>query len=332
MTLALMPRPVAGSVVELLGRADARAGLDKHVDSLSGARFERVTMDGQACVVKYLGLELDWLARALTDRDCFALTMWRSGLLDALPACIDHTVVGAARDPDGTVALLMRDVSGWLVPPGSDPLSRSHHRQFLDHQAQFHVRFWGFEDRYGLLAPASRYQALTPRTGQREAQRGGTDPVPAMLVPMWRRLYETAPVAHDLALALADDPSPLVAGLAETPATLIHGDWKAGNLGVRPDGRTILLDWGWPGRAGPLVDLAWYLAVNCDRLPESKEDTIATYRSRLEHHGIDTSDWFDRQLDLALVGAFLQLGWSKSGPELQWWLPRVVPVAQELVG
>jgi aminoglycoside phosphotransferase (APT) family kinase protein len=39
----------------------------------------------------------------------------------------------------------------------------------------------------------------------------------------------------------------LVAAFGETPATLIHGDWKFGNLGAHPDGRTILLDWGGPG-------------------------------------------------------------------------------------
>jgi hypothetical protein len=329
--LELTPRPVAGSVAELLGAAQDRVELDKHVDSLSGSRFERVIVDGRRCVLKYLGLEHDWLARALGDRDCWALTLWRTGLLDALPECIDHTLLGAAREPDGTVALLMRDVSSWLVPPGSEPLPRPHHRQFLDHLARMHARFWGFEDRYALLSPARRYQALTPQTGQREAQRGGSDPVPAMLGPMWARLREAAPVAHDLALALTDDPSPLITALAQTPATLVHGDWKAGNLGVDPEGRTTLLDWGWPGRTGPLVDLAWYLAVNCDRLPESKEETIRTYRDRLEHHGIDTGEWFERQLELALLGGFLQLGWSKSGAELAWWLPRVVPVAQELL-
>jgi len=328
-----VPRAVATSLAELLAGADERVAMDKHVDSLSGSRFERVRIDGQPCVVKFLGDQHDWLARALGDVDCWALTMWRTGLLDALPACIDHTVLGAAREPDGTVALLMHDVSPYLVPPGQERLPLAQHRRFLDHLAQLHARFWGFDDRYGLLDPGTRYQALTPRTGEREQARGGpVDPVPAALVPLWEALRDAAPRVHELALALTDDPAPLVAALAETPATLVHGDWKAGNLGCHPDGRTILLDWGWPGRAGPLVDIGWYLAVNCDRLPESKEDTVRAYRAALERQGIAAAGWFDRQLELALVGAFLQLGWSKSGPELQWWLPRVGPVAAELLG
>ena len=72
----------------------------------------------------------------------------------------------------------------------------------------------------------------------------------------WGGLRAAAPDAHELALALVTDPAPLVAAFGETPATLIHGDWKFGNLGAHPDGRTILLDWGWPGRAAPLTDLA----------------------------------------------------------------------------
>src|SRR5256885_8149222 len=144
--------------------------------------------------------------------------------------------------------------------------------------AEMHAMFWGFDDVHGLLWPGGRYMALTPATGDREAAAASNDPVPQALGGGWNALRRIAPEAYDHALALATDPTPLVDALAETPATLIHGDWKAGNLGSRPDGRTILLDWGWPGRAAPLVDLSWYLAVNCDRLPTSKEDTITAFR------------------------------------------------------
>jgi hypothetical protein len=328
-------RPVAGSVAELLAEATWRGPMDKHVDSLSGSPFERARIHGEMYVVKHIGYDLDWLARALGDRDCWAVTLWRTGLLDRLPDCLDHAVVGAAYDDaTGIASLLMRDVGAHLVPPGSGPLPGALHTSFLDHMARMHVAFWDFEDTYGLLPSGSRYTALTPATGERERLAGHTDPVPRVLPGGWAALRAAAPEAHDLALALATDPAPLVAALDETPATFIHGDWKAGNLGAHPDGRTILLDWGWPGRAGPLVDVAWYLAVNCDRLPMSKLDTVTTYRARLEAHGVQTAGWWDRQLDLALLGAFLQLGWSKTGDrtELAWWVERVVPVARELLG
>jgi Phosphotransferase enzyme family len=325
---------VAGSVAELLAGATSRGGMDKTVDSLSGSSFERAVIGGVRHVVKYVGHDTDWLARALGDRDCFVLTLWREGLLDALPPSIDHTIVGVARDGDtGRVALLMRDVARWLVPPGSAPLTPDEHVRFLDHMAEMHASFWGFEDRFGLLPPGNRYTALTPATGEREAAAGHDDPVPRALAGGWAALARAAPEAYRYSRALADDPSPLVDALADTPATFIHGDWKAGNLGAHLDGRTILLDWGWPGRAAPLVDVAWYLAVNCDRLPTTKEQTVADYRRCLERHGVHTGDWWDRQLALALLGGFVQLGWSKTGDadELGWWLERVLPVARDLL-
>src|SRR3982750_3738580 len=173
----LTARPVAGSVDELLAVAAWRGPMDKHVDSLSGSSFERAVVDGQPCVVKHTGYELDWLARALGDRDCWALTLWRTGLLDALPDCLDHTVLGMARAAaTGVVSVLMRDVSPWLVPAGSTPLPLDAHRGFLDHMARLHAEFWGFQDAYGLLGPGARYTALTPATSAREAAAGHRDP------------------------------------------------------------------------------------------------------------------------------------------------------------
>ena len=105
-------------------------------------------------------------------------------------------------------------------------------------------------------------------------------------------------------------PTSLGDALRTTPLTFVAGDWKLGNVGRRPDGRTILLDWAYPGEAAPCWDLTWYLALNRARLPESKEATIDHYRERLEHHGVDTADWWDRQLGLSLArhGRGLRLG------------------------
>jgi len=95
----------------------------------------------------------------------------------------------------------------------------------------------------------------------------------------------------------------------------------------------VLLDWDRPCVGPPLVDLGWYIAVNCDRLPESKDDTLARYRDALERRGWDTREWWERQVALALAGAFAQMGWSKAGQseELSWWQPHVRS-ARQLLG
>jgi hypothetical protein len=333
---------VHGSADEMIekvaaGRPVRRTALAKNVDSLSGSPFESVSVGDEPMVLKRLGWSVDWIMRALGDgadgRSPWVVLMWENGLLGLLPPELDHTIVDAAWDPaTGVASLLMRDVAGAFVPPGDWRIDLVQHRRFLDHMAAFHARFWGFTDTVGLAPPAARYQALTPAMAAREAAGGGTDAVPRLIPGGWAALAAAAPAAHHLGLALATDPAPLVDALLQTPVTLVHGDWKYGNLGSLPDDRTVLVDWAWPGRSAACVDLAWYLGVNCDRLPESKEDTIAAYRGALSAAlGVSTMDWFDRQLELALLGGFVQLGWSKSGPELDWWVDRTVPVARTLL-
>jgi hypothetical protein len=70
-------------------------------------------------------------------------------------------------------------------------------------------------------------------------------------------------------------------------ARCLPGDWKLGNLGAHPDGRTILLDWTLPGAGPACWELCWYLALNRARPPEPKEAVIDRFRAALEHHGID---------------------------------------------
>ena len=332
-----MPRPVYGSVADLFdelsaGRPWRLEPMDKHADSLSGSPFERGVIGDETFVVKHISRDLDWLMRVLGDgaggTRPRALIVWQEGLLDALPPEIDPVIVGMAYDPgSGHLAQVMRDVGAALVPPDG-PVPLAQHRGFLDHMAALHAAFWGFTDAYGLTTTRERYEFA----GLANAEREGGVGIPGLFAGGWAAVGALAPAAARVALALTADAGPLHAAMAVGPRTFVHGDWKFGNLGSRPDGRTVLLDWGWPGQAPPVVDLAWYLAVNCDRLPESKEDTISAYRAELERRGVDTGGWWDRQLELALLGVFLQMGWSKAGDpaELAWWTDRIVTTAGTL--
>jgi hypothetical protein len=327
------PRPVKPSVDALLAGATSREPM-KTADSLSSASFERVVIEDQPYVVKHLSTASDWIMRATGDVACRPLWVWRTGILDALPDCLDPLIVDVAHDSQtGVTTLLMPDVEGYLVPEGSGVLPLEQHHRFVDHMGAFHAAFWDWDGPSALTPMANRYTALVPLTGEVERDLGHTGGVPSVLESAWQRLVTAAPEMGELALALATDPGLLVDALADTPATLIHGDWKAGNLGSHPDGRTILLDWQWPGRGAGCIDLGWYLAVNCDRLPESKEATIAAYRDALVRHGVEVGEWFDRQLELALLGAFVQLGWSKTDnpAELGWWVDRALPTARALL-
>ena len=331
MTTVMHPNlvtPVAESLDQLLDGCEQREPWST-ADSLSGSRFERVVIDGEPHIVKYISLESDWIMRATGDLGRRQLTLLASTVLAALPDSIDHAIVGCAPLTSSSghtgAALLMRDVSGAMVPPGNDPIAERWHRGFIDDMAAMHAAYWGFEDGDSALFPfAHHYVILTPAMAALEAATQHSDPVPPAVAAGWRELSVRYPEDARKLRALAEDPGPLVAALLAGPQTLIHGDWKLGNLG-RDGSRTILLDWDRTGRGAALVDLAWYLAVNCDRLPESKEATIAAYRAALESRGIATEAWWDQQLGASLAGAFLQLGWSKTGDarEFGWWSERL---------
>ena len=328
--VTLRPRPVAGSVDELLAGAERRAAF-RPDDARSGAPFERVWIGGEPHVVKHVHVDHDLAMRAYGDVGCLPLRVWAAGLMDVAADVIDHTVAGVAagvgRNGWGA-AILMRDASADLVPLGNDPVPEAQHLAFLDHIAVLAARMWGWRDDVGLLPYATRWHLLGPAALDAERDLGWPEPLARFATEGWERFAERVPrdVAAGVA-ALRHDVTPFVTALARTPSTFLHGDWKMGNLGTAADGRTVLLDWTYPG-AGPVChELAWYLGLNRERLPagHGKEHTIEDFRAALERHGVATGGWWETQLDLCLLGLVLLLGCEKAmgdDAELGWWTDR----------
>jgi len=322
------PVRVVGSSVELLAHATDRTPLVAS-DGKSSNWLERLTIDGHLYVAKHQSYDADWIMRVSGDQVHWALRAAQAGLYDRVPPCIDHAVVGLSLDGegvDGELVVLMHDVGDHLIPEGEAPLPLDQHRGLIDHLAQMHAAYRGWTDDLGLQTMAQRMMAFAPATivGERQCT---PVPVPIQVAHQgWTLLPEVAPDLARVVFSLHADPEPLVAALATTPHVFLHGDWKLGNLGVRPDGRTILLDWAYLGQGPPLWDLMWYLALNRARLPESKEQTIDAYRASLEDAGVDTEAWWERQLDLVTVAIMVAFAWEKAVgdvEELSWWDDRV---------
>jgi Phosphotransferase enzyme family len=306
-------------LTDLLARAEGRTPITSA--GKSGATLERLRIDGEHYVLKQLDLRVDWTMRAAGALTGATAVLWAGGLLDRLPECIYSPIVVVEAGP--VTRVLMRDVSPWLVPVREEAIEAETHARFVDHMAALHAQFWDAGAEVEVVPGMHRYLELSPWTAAAESEF--TDPplVPRLIGQGWPRLTEVAPAAARVVVPLALDPGPLVLALENTPQTFVHGNWKLDNLGTDPGGRTILLDWELPGRGPGLSDLAWYLAINCRRLPRSKEETIATYREALERRGVDTAGWWDRQLGLCLLGALVQFGWEKAlggyDDELVWW-------------
>jgi hypothetical protein len=318
---------IAGSREELLAAAEERI-LVNPGDARSGSTFERVRIGDTWYFAKTLGYRTDWIMRVTHDRDLRTLRIYRAGIMTGAPAEIDHGVVGMAADGDGEDALLtilMRDLSSTLIPEGDTTVSLSTHRALIDGMAALSARYWGWTDDLGLASMAERVRFFAP--DNIAAEVAADDPPPPIRIASqgWSLLSELSPQLATTIAAIHADPRPWTDALRETPWTFLQGDWKMGNLGVHDDGRTVLLDWAYPGSGPVLWDLAWYLALNAARLPISKEDTIALLREALERRGIATADWFDTQLDLCLLGMIAGFGWEKAigdHTELAWWESR----------
>jgi Phosphotransferase enzyme family len=303
-------------------------------DGKSGAILERVVIDGEPFVLKHIDAANDWIMRQTGDLVGFPITVWETGVVDLAPSCIDHAYVGAAREGRAG-AILMRDVAHLLVPSGDAAIPLEQHLRFLEHLATFHASCWGWEDTAGLLPLTNRYCWFSPMALACERALGSRNEVPVIAEQGWARLPQVAPRLAGVVEPLVAAPWTLVDALAREPQTFLAGDWKLGNLGSHSDGRTILLDWALPGAGPPTIELAHYLALNSGRLPAgtAKADTITAYRAALERNGIDTEPWFDRELDLALLGVMVQLGWEKAlgdPDELAWWEDRALAGAAYL--
>jgi thiamine kinase-like enzyme len=328
VAVTLTPRPVARSLAELLAGATEREPF-LTTDSKSGSAFERVTIDGERLVMKRVHVDDDWTMRFNGDVGCHPAQVWAAGLMDALPERIDHAVVGVAaglgRNGWGA-AILMRDMGDAMVPPGDDVLELEQHSTFIDDMAALAARLWGWRDDVGLLPLGNRWSWFNHASLATEAERGWPEPVPKIAFDGWERFEQRAPsdVRH-VVDDLRHDPSPLVQRVAATPLTFLHGDWKLGNLGTAADGRTVLIDWTYPGEGPCCFELAWYLAINRARMPQSKEDTIARFRRALDDNGVTTNGWFEQQLALSLLAGLVLFGWEKGAgdaDELGWWCDR----------
>jgi hypothetical protein len=312
-------------VSELLARASARLVVQP-ADGKSSSTFEQLTIEGKPYFLKRLSPASDWIMRVTGDHVHRPYLVWQAGIMNNVPACIDHAVVAMEVDGTGDEAILstlMRDVGPDLVPEGDAVVPEAQHAGFIDHLAQLCASFWGFEDTIGgLTTMTERIRFFDAVNVTRELAVPNPPGAIVAADAGWRALPERSPALAELARAVHDNPTIITGPLSLTPNTFLHGDWKMGNLGTHPGGRTILLDWAYPGAGPACWDLCWYLALNSARIPESKEATTDRFRRALEVHGVETSDWFDTQLDLCMIAIIVTFGWEKalgSEDELRWW-------------
>jgi hypothetical protein len=298
-------------------------------DSFSGNHFVAVETNGGSgprYLVKYMNLSWDWLMAATNDHLCRSVTLWRTGLLDRLKPHIEHAIVGCAQDGDGW-ALLMREVTDGITVE-FQPLSAARHTGFLEAMATVHATFWEAPEltdpALGLCTLPGIFDGLSVQTAARLPS--STSPIPRGILQGWPRLLTLVePDVADVLRRLMEDPHPFCAAYDRLPWTLVHGDWRQGNIGAgdAQAAQVVALDWQLAGMGPATVDLAYYLANVEGMVPVSYEESVEQYRLHLARRlgaRFDQS-WWQPMLELGQLGYALRMGFSfaydgiEDGPE-----------------
>lgn len=324
-----------------------------YAHSGSGLEFLDTTgnrQPGPRLVLKRIAAEWDWLMRATADDRCRSTTVWSSGLLDRLPERCALPVIACSYDALGW-AILMPDYSATLM--SNTRFTGDVNDLFLDTMAAMHAAFLddpvAGDPETGLCIPRQVYRLFAPVTAEEELRHGRCGEIPGRILEGWALAHEIMPAdVMEVVEALLVDPAPLCTALDRSPGTLVHGDFRHSNLGVLP-GRTpraILLDWQLAAFAPPSVELGRYLGANSPLLPVTKDACLELYEERLAYHLGATPLWWQPQLDLGMLGGFVQDGWAivlkathwRVGADarehwkadLDWWAERVRRGAKRL--
>ncbi len=336
-------------------------------EHFSGNTLERVraVCNGQVVrfVMKRFSMQRDWIMRLTQDYEVREVALFRGGVFARMPDLCIVPIIAAARDGKSWASLMI-DVSDSLVPNGAAPIPTADLKRYLDHLAAIHARFMEDESllhpSLGLSAVRDFILILAPNIVRREIEAGRSHPVLEWAVRGWEIFDEVAPPeAVRVVKKVQQDLRPLLRVLARAPRTLVHGDYKLGNLGtwtpppVAPlpsggggDGvgalepRTIILDWQGAAFGSPLLDIGYFLAINSARLSVSKEEAIQMYRDSLASFGYPYQPHaWARDLEVGLLaGGAMRLTWQKAlgtqsddtavrkreANELQWWSEQIV--------
>jgi hypothetical protein len=251
------------SLSELLGSRVASVGVTPlESNGWSANELSWVQAGDHRLVLKRLSTD-DWLTRASKDDQCRSLAVWRTRLLDRLEPQLRHGILAGSRD-GAHHALLMRDVTAgldWEDRPIQTRVDTRDRRveRILEALAAMHARFWG-DDRLDdpaheladvetfltMLWPASWPVMASNPDRLRMVQRG------------WQALLDLVdPDVRATIEQVMADPGPLIDALEAQPATLLHGDYRPGNLAVMPDDSVVALDWQFAGRGPGVMDVAF---------------------------------------------------------------------------
>lgn len=293
----------------IAGRPVSRARetpLGEQASAYSGSTLSAVETDAGRLILKRQSPAWDYFMRVSDDLHGREAALWSGGLLDRLPSEMTHAYLATAHDGDGW-AILMRDVSAAFLSRG--PISQANHDMVVAALAALHATYWDLAPAPILCDPWRHYHVVSPDAARSDPGEHGT--LHGIILDGWDKLTSLLdPGIARQALALANDPTPLVAALAPLPQTLAHADARPANIGIEDD-RVLLIDWALAGRDVCGLDIIWFIAGSSSRSPRTREESLALYEHALAARlgpRFDPAAWAAIR-DLSFLGGLLRHGW-----------------------
>jgi Phosphotransferase enzyme family len=293
------------------------------------------TGEQRRLVLKRVRLSADWTARRTSDQIGREAALLSEGTLAGIWESFHSPYRAFARD-QGEIALLMDDLSPFLLPDQRVPLHEEEEERLLHALAEMHGRYWNSDalSLPWLALPHHFAGLLDPISAER---KGDLDLLPSALRERvglgWIAARKRLP--DRLFNALRIPASELSRTWDNLPQTLVHGDVKVANFALMPAGQVAAFDWAMVGAGPATLDLGWYLAVNASRLARPKERVLSRYRALLTEqlkNPLADSLWTALENAGIICGARMLL-WSKAlavdsnvpgaRSEWNWWVSRL---------
>jgi hypothetical protein len=288
----------------------------------------------ESFVCKQTSPRTDWTAIRTCDTRGREAAILEEPSLTAIWQCVSNPYIAFAMENE-TTALLMRDLTPYLLPDVRAPLAVEQEIALLDTLARLHARFWDSSEAPACLARSEDFvEFIGPSCAESPSFAAMPVPLRERIAAGWTHVARRAPrsVTALLNMPAADIVREFFAG----PKTVVHGDAKVANFAIDPRSSTVwAFDWAMAGHAPAGVDLGWYLSVNGSRIADTKETALARYRAMLElERGISLSDpeWATIERCAVVCGALMGL-WSKAmllennapnaDREWTWWVDRI---------
>ena len=328
--------PITGAVSNI--NKTLLSGIGYSASTLERIDVALTSGSTQSFILKYTKLNSDWLTQRTRDTIGREAAILDEESLSKIWESIHCPYIAYAMEK-GQIAMLMNDLSAYLLPDLKEPIDLITEATILNTLASLHAGFWGsieIKKLAWLGIPKQYLEALGPGEHLTDAFVPPPEKTFESMNKGWEIVFELLP--EEIKPIFLHPVEKILERWKDLPTTFLHGDTKLSNMALMPDGRIAAFDWAFAGKGPCSIDLGWYLAINSTRLARSKEDVISLYRTFLEshlHYSIEEKTWI-KIVDLAVFTGAKMLLWNKAlgyqagtergKSEWEWWIQKLKTV------